>query len=167
MTPRVRVRPVTSARARLLRRYPVSSIAARTRARVTALTLGWPLRTRETVCAETPATRATSAIAGPRPRGDGSGGDAGTTGPPRRVHVRVPGSVVDATDRAPPPHHRTRCGFVVDDNRHCLTEREPGARLGGRQHWSRGCYGYQPCVRVSAHAQHGPPLRTESSEGAP
>src|SRR5687768_16687888 len=41
-------------------------MADRTRRRVASLTLGWPLRTRDTVWCDTPARRATSNIDGPR-----------------------------------------------------------------------------------------------------
>src|SRR3569623_1765525 len=41
-------------------------MAVRTRFLVAAATLGWPLRTRETVWWDTPARAATAAIAGPR-----------------------------------------------------------------------------------------------------
>src|SRR5450759_3284798 len=65
-TPIVPERRVTSARAALFRRYPSSTIAASTRSRVASRTLGCPLSTRETVWCETPATCATSLIAGGR-----------------------------------------------------------------------------------------------------
>jgi hypothetical protein len=39
-------------------------MALSTRARVASVTFGWPFETRDTVCDETPARRATSAIEG-------------------------------------------------------------------------------------------------------
>src|SRR5699024_7572046 len=66
-TPRCWDFPVARARAARLGRYPSCSMAARTRNRVRSRTLGCPLSTRETVWCETPASRATSVIAGSRP----------------------------------------------------------------------------------------------------
>ncbi|GAA3646075.1 hypothetical protein GCM10022267_35990 [Lentzea roselyniae] len=55
-----------------------------------AITLGWPVETRETVCDETPASRATSPMETPRfLRPDGSGGGA-------------PGEVSAAVNAVPP-----------------------------------------------------------------
>src|SRR5450759_2936580 len=65
-TPMVPERRVTSVRAAVFRRYPSSTTAASTRSRVASRTLGCPLSTRETVWCETPATCATSLIAGGR-----------------------------------------------------------------------------------------------------
>src|SRR4051794_24568040 len=58
------LRPVTRARAAMFGREPSSVIAARTRARVALRTFGWLLSTRDTVWCETPASLATSVIAG-------------------------------------------------------------------------------------------------------
>jgi len=51
---------VTSARAARFGRYWSCSMASRTRWRVESRMLGWSLMTRDTVCRDTPATRATS-----------------------------------------------------------------------------------------------------------
>lgn len=64
MTPSVPNRPVTSARAAVLGRYPSIFIAASTRSRVDASTFSRLLATRETVWDETPAIAATSAMEG-------------------------------------------------------------------------------------------------------
>ena len=61
-TPSVRERPVTSARATGFGRYSSLRIASSTRWRVAARTCGLSLITRETVCSDTPASFATSAI---------------------------------------------------------------------------------------------------------
>ena len=61
-TPIVRKDPSFSARAALFGRYPRSDIDASTRCLVSSTTVPVPFATRETVCAETPACAATSAI---------------------------------------------------------------------------------------------------------
>ena len=80
ITPRVLECPVASVRAAALRRYPSPSAAASTRALVIGLTLARSPITRETVCGETPASLATSLIAGDRralgPRELTAGNDA-------------------------------------------------------------------------------------------
>ena len=65
-TPSVLDRPLASALAAVLGRYPSWSIAARTRARVSWRTLGWLFSTLETVWWDTPARLATSAMEGGR-----------------------------------------------------------------------------------------------------
>jgi hypothetical protein len=65
-TPRVLECPVAKVRAAVLRRYPSPSAAASTRARVIGLTLACWLSARETVWGETPASLATSVMAGGR-----------------------------------------------------------------------------------------------------
>src|ERR1039458_1015376 len=59
-------RPVTSARAIGLRRYPSCAIASTTRWRVSGRTWRLPLITRDTVWCETPASRPTSDITAAR-----------------------------------------------------------------------------------------------------
>ena len=61
-TPSVCERPVTSARATGFGRYSSLRIASSTRCRVAARTCGLSLITRETVCSDTPASFATSAM---------------------------------------------------------------------------------------------------------
>ena len=68
MTPIIRLESVTRARAAIFRRYPSSSMAARTRSRVAGRTEAGLLRTRETVWWDTPALLATSTMPGRRPR---------------------------------------------------------------------------------------------------
>ena len=68
MTPMLWNRPDLSARAALFGRYPSFCMAASTRSRVSGSTLLRPFETRDTVCADTPASRATSAMDGPRRR---------------------------------------------------------------------------------------------------
>jgi len=64
ITPMVRKRPERSARAAEFGRYPSARIESMTRALVAASTFEWPFDTRDTVCEETPACRATSPIDG-------------------------------------------------------------------------------------------------------
>ena len=65
--------PFRSAWAARFGEYPSWSIACTTRARVLGLTESAPVETRETVCGETPARRATSPIDGPDRRRPGAG----------------------------------------------------------------------------------------------
>lgn len=68
-TPTVREDPVARARAMALGRKSSCAAAASTLARVSALTRGWSLNTRDTVWCETPASSATSRSPGrPPPR---------------------------------------------------------------------------------------------------
>ena len=64
ITPTVWKRPLLRARAAPFGRYPRVCMACTTRARVCSSTFEWPLDTRDTVCDDTPASRATSAIEG-------------------------------------------------------------------------------------------------------
>ena len=64
ITPTAWKRPVLRARAAPFGRYPRVCIACMTLARVCSSTFEWPLDTLDTVCDDTPASRATSAIEG-------------------------------------------------------------------------------------------------------
>src|SRR6476661_10467378 len=66
MTPMIEPRPETRARAALLGRYPSWAMASWTRLVFSELTRCLPVRTRDTVGTETPATRATSPMEGGR-----------------------------------------------------------------------------------------------------
>jgi len=64
ITPMVWKRPLLSARAAPFGRYPSVCMARMTWARVCSSTFAAPLDTRDTVCDDTPASRATSAMEG-------------------------------------------------------------------------------------------------------
>ncbi len=107
ITPRVRNSPRRRARAALLGRYPSSRMASRTCRRVSSVTPGKPLETRETVWEETPARRATSAMEAP------------WRGRAARLLVRlVPlGSLSPSTASACPSHQPVRKNSLTPEIR--------------------------------------------------
>ena len=70
-------------------------MAARTRSRVCSLTLGWSFSTLETVWCETPASLATSVMAGPR--------DPLMSTAAPRLECRFPGETNEGRSRDPTP----------------------------------------------------------------
>src|SRR5665647_3385295 len=104
-----KVRPETRRRvlAALFGAYPSSAIAAGTRRRAPGRTLSAPVETRETVCDETPARAATSAMEGAR-----EGAKPARATGPSSATVRIMGTSAPPTDASPAArrHRWTRNG---------------------------------------------------------